>query len=483
MHGVARNISIIGSGPSGLYTAYHLIKKSKIPLNIKVWEKNPVPFGLSRYGVAPDHPEVKNCEIGFTDMFRHYKEMGNGACQSLQFIGNVTIDSPELPLKRLIDEEDVVVFSYGCTGDRKLNIPNESDTVGVFSSREFVNWYNGQFDMALHEKFMKFDWSKVKRVGIIGNGNVALDIVRVLISNKVYDMWEATDISSVALEKLKQAPIENVKVIARRDFLRSKFTNKEMRELLEMEKYGLFGNINATDLLEGKIDSSKLDRPRKRLVEMCMEYMKPFNERTKKNYKKIEPPMKREESPKIWEFEYLQSPLAINRNPITKQIQSLTVSQNEVTSDNKVVQLEGRTKTYDLDLLITSLGYKGIPLKSFEELGVKFDRDHIGNFLGRVVSTYNATIPGLYASGWIRKGSQGVIATTMQDSFAVAEEILRDLPTLAAKGKGIDVGAIPHTTWEDWEIVDSTERSNGLMRNKPREKFLTVDEVLACVRE
>lgn len=250
---IPRNISIIGSGPSGLYTAYHLLKKAntiKIPFNIKIWEKFPIPFGLSRFGVAPDHPEVKNCESTFTSMFENYKELSEGYCQKLEFIGNVAVDSQiptaqHISLKNLYDNQDMIVFSYGCNGDKRLGLSDENSTNGVFTSRQFVNWYNGQFDQSLNDKFMNFDWSNVKRIGIIGNGNVALDLTRVLISNKIDQIWSNTDISIEALKKLREAPIESVKIFGRRDFLQSKFTNKELRELWELEKYGIYGSIDS----------------------------------------------------------------------------------------------------------------------------------------------------------------------------------------------------------------------------------------------
>lgn len=147
-------------------------------------------------------------------------------------------------LKELLDNQDAVILSYGCTGDRKLNIPGELGTKGVFSSREFVNWYNGHPDFAKDKRFTDFDWSKVSKVGIIGNGNVALDITRVLISNQIDEIWENTDISSLALNLLRRAPVKDVKLIARRDFVHSKFTNKELRELWELEKYGIRGRID-----------------------------------------------------------------------------------------------------------------------------------------------------------------------------------------------------------------------------------------------
>lgn len=501
MTAVVKNISIVGSGPSGLYTAYHLIKKAntvRVPINIKIWEKNPVPFGLSRYGVAPDHPEVKNCEDTFTNMFQEYKELSAGFCKNLQFIGNTKIGEgsvinptnkfeAQVSLKSLLQTEDAVVLSYGCNGDRRLNIPNENECAGVFTSREFVNWYNGQFNVALSDKFMKFDWSSVRKVGIIGNGNVALDLARVLISNQVKELWNTTDISSVALGKLNEAPIESVSIIGRRDFSQSKFTNKEYRELWELERYGIFGNVNSFEF-ESLIQDSKAysrDRVMMRRLEMSREYLLPFDQRSKKNYKKVRPPINRSDSHKHWEFDYLMSPVDILMKPGTNNLKAVKFAKNVIQGDGRLVQTNG-TVTTDFDVLITSLGYKGEPLQEFEPLDIQFDRDHIKNINGRVVSKSGDVISGLYTTGWINNGGQGVIANTMQGSFQVGDQILEDMtssPKQIRETSPIQESQLPnHTTWSDWKKINQMELQTGKEQRKNRSKFLTVESIMNVLK-
>ncbi|CAI4059054.1 hypothetical protein SKDZ_04G5760 [Saccharomyces kudriavzevii ZP591] len=477
-----KTVSIVGSGPSGFYTAYHLLKKSPIPLNVTIWEKLPIPFGLSRYGVAPDHPEVKNCEETFTTCAEEFSLPTNKK-HKFSFVGGVTIGK-EILLKTLLDEQDAVVLSYGCTGDRKLNIPGEQGTKGVFSSREFVNWYNGHPDFAQDERFTDFNWGKVSKVGIIGNGNVALDITRVLISSQIDEIWKATDISPLALKLVRKAPVKDVRLIARRDFVHSKFTNKELRELWELEKFGIRGSIGSKFFQKEMFDPSKYDRAFNRRVEMCSEYLKPFDERSKKNYKKTPPPSTGYE--KFWELDYLKTPLEINRDG-AGAIKSLTLCNNQIHEDNSLQLLKNSSNIliYDMDLLITSLGYAGIPLPEFSNLSIGFDRDHVANKQGRVLTTDGEIFPHLYASGWIRKGSQGVIASTMQDAFEVGDRIMQDLTVSGALSseKSIDLSNIRHSTWEDWERINKKEVLRGRKEHKPRSKFLTLEELWSNIED
>ncbi|EDO17308.1 hypothetical protein Kpol_1062p16 [Vanderwaltozyma polyspora DSM 70294] len=471
-----KRVSIIGSGPSGFYTAYHLLKKSKIPLHVTIWEKLPVPFGLSRYGVAPDHPEVKNCEETFTQCAE--ENIQNNGLHKFEFIGGITIGE-QISLQKLISEQDAVILSYGSSGEHKLNIPGESDTKGVFTSREFVSWYNGHPDYALNPKFMDFDWSHVSKVGIIGNGNVALDISRVLLSNKIDEIWKKTDINPVAISLLQKAPISNVKIIGRRDFIHSKFTNKELRELWALERYGIRGSISSEFFDVSKFSSIN-DRALKRRIEICSEYMKDFSERTKASYKKYEPlELTLDGSTRTWELDYLKAPIKIDKDA-NGNIKQLTVRNQLLTDENKLVDDTSKSDiVYGLDLLITSIGYAGKPMKEFSSLNIKFNKDRVITKDNRVLSTSDVAFPRLYATGWIQSGSQGVIVSTMMNAFNVADTVIADLSKndSTTNSQPIDVTNIPHTTWKDWEEINKRELDKGKQSGKPREKFLTSDSM------
>ncbi|AQZ11006.1 ARH1 (YDR376W) [Zygosaccharomyces parabailii] len=469
----SKRVSIVGSGPSGFYAAHRLLNKSTEPIHVTLWEKLPVPFGLSRYGVAPDHPEVKNCEGTFEQCAEKFSQPGQ-TC-TFSFVGGVDVGR-QVPLAEMLDKEDAVILAYGCQSSRQLHIPGE-DATGVFSSRDFVNWYNGHPDFATSPEFTEFNWSKVRKVGIIGNGNVALDLARVLLTSHVDELWAGTDISPIALECLQRAHVEEVKIIARRDFLHSKFTNKELRELWALEHYGVRGKIDPAYFNPERLYLTHLkDRVIKRRIEICEQYLMPFADRTKKNYMKNgQPPP----ATAHWILDYLKSPIEIEKDA-NNVIKSLKLCKNQLTPDNHVKQLKDSEITYDLDVLIPSLGYQGEPMPEFKRLGIEWQRDHVANDLGRVLSNEGTPVHNLYAAGWIAHGSQGVIATTMQHSFEVADLVLKDLQSSKAQRRQdarIDLSHIRHTTWEDWEKINHSELDRGRRTHRVRSKYLTEQEM------
>lgn len=471
-----KKISIIGSGPSGFYTAYRLLKKSPIPIDITIWEALPTPFGLSRYGVAADHPEVKNCEETFTSIANRFLNSDDSHSHRFQFFGNVTVGR-DISLKSIMEAADATVLSYGCSGDKKLNIPGEDTSKGVFTSREFVGWYNGHPHHSMDARLQTLDWSRVRKIGIIGNGNVSLDISRLLLTAKIDEIWSNTDINQNALQLLKTAPIEEVKLIARRDFLHSKFTNKELREMWELERFGVRGRIADEYFTPSKWDLTNGQRSVLRCVQMCEQYLKPYNERKGKSFIKFQPPVGG--YTKFWELDYLKTPLQINTHP-SKHIRSIKLCRNSILADNKLIKHTEHVLDYDLDLLITSLGYCALPLPDYADLGIKFSGSRVANHEGQVLDTKGIPIVGLYATGWISKGSSGVIMSTMLDSFAVADKIINYLSTLSqAPTHRIlpSLDNLKYTTWSQWLRINAAEKKRAI-RSQPRQKILTLEEML-----
>ncbi|AGO11449.1 AaceriACR202Wp [[Ashbya] aceris (nom. inval.)] len=481
--GPRKRVSIVGSGPSGFYTAVHLLTRATEPLHVTLWESLPTPFGLSRYGVAPDHPEVKNCEDRFTELANRYHGEARPGEHSFEFVGNMTVGQ-DVALRELLAAEDAVVLSYGCSGDRRLGIKGEEGTAGVFTSRQFVNWYNGHPHHAQDTALNGFDWTRVRRVGIIGNGNVALDIARLLLTAREEDIWGQTDINPHALQELQRAPLQEVRLIGRRDFLGSKFTNKELREMWELERYGVRGHIAPEHFTPEAWTTLPLDRAMKRRIDMCQQYLLPFSARTSKSAKKY--PATAGDYSKTWVCDYLKSPLRIRRDD-KGAIRALTVCKNTLTPENKVVRHLDNQLDYDVDVLITSLGYRGEPLPEFATLGVAFDGDRVSNTRGHVLQMDGSPIPGLFTSGWIANGSRGVIMTTMMNSFAVGDEILQYLAQSPPKDRstGVDLHGRTHTTWDDWMQIDKVEKQRAA-QGQPRCKLLSVGEMLeaaGCPRD
>ncbi|CAI5759592.1 unnamed protein product [Candida verbasci] len=459
-------IAIVGSGPGGFYTAHHLTNKSPkdLQLNIDFFEKLPTPFGLSRYGVAPDHPEVKNCEEYLIDLMEDKKA-------HIRFIGNCEIGK-DLTLKQLEQNYNSIILAYGCTSnDNKLNIPG-SNLKNIISARKFVNWYNGHPEY--YEKGKKFippPLDKIKTVTIIGNGNVALDVARVLLGSEEH--WKGTDISVEAEELLEKSTVEHVRIVARRGIMESAFTNKEIRELFELD------NVKFIPLEKGileSVDKSKLGRVDKRRISIIERY----NNSTK-------------EGKKSWTLEYLKSPVEfIGDEMVSATTFVVNKPLNDPLKPGKVVSTD-QYITEENELVIESIGYQGTPINGFEEIGIWFDNNKLHNKDGRLLSLnskdkddHNAIFKkGWYTSGWIKNGPKGVIATTMMDSFDTADKVLEDIANDRFIKVDQEKDIIPKNsiTWDNWKTLDNYELNKGKELGKTRYKVCDKQEMLKLVNK
>lgn len=480
------NVAIVGSGPAGFYTAHQLLGKSlprdRFNLNVDIFEKNPVPYGLSRYGVAPDHPEVKNCE----EYLDHLMDNKENESSFVRFFGNVEIGN-DISLKELQKRYHSVVLAYGCTSsDNKLNVPG-SDLRNVISARQFVNWYNGHYDY--HSElpdiinkagFTPPNFEKIENVTIIGNGNVALDVARVLLINPD-SHWQSTDISVSALNALRKSSIKNVNIVARRGVLQSAFSNKEIRELLELsnkEGSGISFTPLDQELFED-ISIKSLGRVDKRKVQLLEKYSKIYSDKTKST------------EDTLWSLRYLLSP--IEMSGASGEVKQTKFSVNKLIKDDKTqivkVKPTEETEIVKNELVILSIGYQGTPMEEFEELNISFQGNKIVNKDGRILRPDSeVTVPGWYTSGWIKNGPQGVIATTMMDSFDTGNSILQDLSnkittvgTESTKDR-IDPNEMNEdlivVTWDGWKEIDAHERNIGKDLGRERTKLESKEEML-----
>ncbi|KAI9167268.1 putative NADPH:adrenodoxin oxidoreductase [Paramyrothecium foliicola] len=466
-------MAVIGSGPAGFYTAYRVM--SKLPnCRIDMYEALPVPFGLVRYGVAPDHPE--NCRDKFEEV---------ASSPNFAFLGNVSVGKPgdsaeqcSLSLDSLTRNYDSVLLAYGASEDKKLGIPGEANLSGIHSAREFVGWYNGLPDCA----GLIPNLAEAEEAVIIGQGNVALDVARMLLED--IDVLRKTDITEHALEQLARSRIKRVHVAS--------FTIKEVRELMKLSGVA-FHPIDRSLLPE---DIKSLPRVSKRLMEVVLKGTSTAPG----------------DAPKSWSLDNCLSPKHFVSNENHHERVASTVfeaTQLESPFDPKSrVTGTGRSVVIPSDVVFRSVGYKSVALAGFTEAGIQFDdsrgvvdNDGYGR-VTRLVSHDSADhvvtqqVDGFYCAGWVKRGPTGVIASTMEDAFATGDAIVQDWLTGAAFLQSHD-GQVAHgwdvirqevpdesskaINWEQWHKIDQAERERGRNSGKEREKFVKVTDMLAVV--
>lgn len=469
-------MAVVGSGPAGFYTAYRVM--SKVPkTKVDMFEALPVPYGLVRFGVAPDHPEVKNCQEKFQEV---------ASSPNFTFIGNVSIgnagghfSSCTIPLASMMHHYDAVVFAYGASKDKRLGIPGESELQGIYSAREFVGWYNGLPEYA----DLAPDLTKGDEAVIIGQGNVALDVARMLLEN--VDRLRKSDITEAAIETLLKSRIKRVHIVGRRGPMQAAFTIKEIRELMKLHGVA-FHDIDMS-LIPDEI--STLPRARRRLMEILM----------KGSTARLE------EAAKSWSLDFCLSPTEFLGRP-DGNIQSTVFERTSLVSpfdSSSSVVGTGEKVTIPSSIAFRSIGYKSVALPGFDEAGISFD-DRKGiidnDGMGRVLQVkgdegntqHPLHLPGVYCAGWVKRGPTGVIASTMEDAFstgdAIASDWNYDAPFLKGESSsgwealraGIEHGKCRVIHWDDWRKIDKAERERGLLLGKEREKFTSTKDMISA---
>ncbi|KAL3876670.1 hypothetical protein ACJMK2_034475 [Sinanodonta woodiana] len=446
------HICIVGSGPAGFYTAQQLLKGHP-SLRVDIFERLPVPFGLVRYGVAPDHPEVKNVINTFT------QTANNDRCS---FLGNVQVGK-DITVTELLKIYSAVVLAYGAAADKLLGIPGEN-LPNILPARTFVGWYNGLPE----DKDLKVNLDTETAV-IVGHGNVALDVARILLTP--VDILAKTDISDYALEALRKSSLKRVVLVGRRGPLQVAFTIKELREMIKLpECRPVFHKEDFKDLEKIFPD---LPRPRKRLTELmhktCFgptaDDVKLWNEAKKE-----------------WELKFRLTPMEVLSS--AGQLTGLRCAVNKLEGSNFENQKAVSTDEHiDLPcgLIFRSIGYRSLQI----DPAIPFDKKQgvIPNEKGRVTG-----VPGLYCSGWVGRGPVGVILSTMTDGFDVGKVILKDLaedhiPNLGRPGfqgamKILEERGVKMVSFSDWKKIDEHEVQMGEKFGKPREKIADVQNMI-----
>ncbi len=441
-------VAIVGSGPAGFYAAEALIQSDHVVL-VDMFERLPAPFGLVRSGVAPDHPKLKQ-------PIRVYEQIAGSP--QFRFLGNVTIGR-DISVPALKECYHGVVFACGAQADRAMGVPGEY-LPGSHAATEFVGWYNGHPDY----RDLVFDLSHESAV-VIGQGNVAVDVCRILA--KTADELRHTDIAAHALDVLAESRIRDIHMIGRRGPAQAKFTHPELRELGELADCGLI--VDPRDLELNAASRTELADRANRAAIKSFEMLQAFAARP--------PPTRRRRC----YIEFLKSPIDLIGDG---RLERVLLMRNRLEGEprRQVAKPTGAMETLACGLLFRSIGYRGVAMP-----GVPFDatRGVIPNRDGRVLDGGNV-VPGMYVTGWIKRGPTGIIGTNREDSVLTVNSILADLPHLDADAKpGTDrlnsllsSRGIRVVSYADWQQIDAAEIHRGEPAAKPREKFTRLNEML-----
>jgi ferredoxin--NADP+ reductase len=422
-----RHFAVVGSGPAGFYTAEALEKAYGDKARIDILDRYPVPYGLIRFGVAPDHQSLKAVS-------KRYDKVAESA--GVDFIGNVNVGG-DVSVAELLDLYDAVILATGAPHDRRLGIPGE-DLPGVIGSAEFVGWYNGHPDFA--DLDPPLDGT---HAAVIGNGNVALDCARIL--SKTRHEFEGSDIVAHALDALDNSAIRTITILGRRGPHQIAMTPKELGELGHLEA--------AVPIVEpSDFPPVEADEPLEPGLRKSVTLLRGFAEIDANKRKRMV-------------FDFFAKPLAIEGDGKAEKI---VVERTEL-DDKGAARGTGETYEVPATLIVTAIGYSSSPIPD-----VPFEGGKFVNEAGRISDR-------LYSVGWARRGPTGTIGTNRPDGYEVADQIAATMPLgsggnrQGAEGlkRLLEERGIMPTDYDDWRKIEETETANA-RPGSPREKFVRV---------
>jgi ferredoxin--NADP+ reductase len=429
-----RHIAVIGSGPAGYYTAEACQKIFGDQVCVDIIDRLPVPFGLIRTGVAPDHQSIKGVS-------RRYEAVA--LTDNVRFVGNVTLGQ-DLSVEELLGLYDAVVLATGAPHDRPLDIPG-ADLPGVVGSAAFVGWYNGHPDHSGLAPPLGGPGAVV-----IGNGNVALDVARILA--KAEEEFVGSDIVGHALTHLRGAQLDTITILGRRGPHQIAMTPKELGELGELERAAPI--VDPADLPPPEADAGLDPGQRKSVIHL-------------RNFALRPDPGK----PIRIVFDFFAMPVAIEGEGKVERV----VVERTMLDEGGSARGTGETYAIEASMVVSCIGYRTPPIP-----GVPYDER-----AGRFANEEGRIMRGLYAVGWARRGPTGTIGTNRPDGFAIAEKIASDIGDGAGKqGRpGLDAllaeRGVEVVTFRDWQKIDTAEIA-AARTGSPREKFTSVDAMLAA---
>ena len=449
----ALRVAVVGSGPAAFYAAGHLLASEDPLAEVDVIERLPTPWGLVRLGVAPDHPNIKAVSRAFEKI---------AVRPGFRFLGNVEVGR-DVTHDELMSMYDAVIYANGAQTDRQLGIPGE-DLPGSWAATELVAWYNGHPDF----QDLSFDLS-CERAVVIGNGNVALDVARMLALTR--EELASTDTTDAAIETIVGSGIEEILVLGRRGPVQAAWTPTELQEMGE-----LAGSDTVVDPAELELDPASAAElaDASNIVQRNVEILHELAAR------------ERAGKARAARLRFRVSPVAILGED---RVEGIEIVQNRLEPDDR-----GRVRAVPTDerevipcgIVFRSVGYHGVALP-----GVPFDEGAgtMPNADGRVLDEGGEPIPGLYCAGWIKRGPTGVIGTNKKDATETVDRLLEDAragvlpkPVGGSTDDLLAERGVEVVTSAGWEAIDALERSRGEEQGRPRVKLCTWDELLSTAR-
>ena len=437
------HVAIVGAGPAGFYAAGMLLAEGHA---VDMYDLLPTPFGLVRSGVAPDHPKIKSVTRVFDKA---------AAQPRFRFFGGVEI-GVSISREQLRQRYPAVIYAIGMSADRKLGIPGE-DLPGVHPAADFVGWYNGH----PHHRDDAYDLSGRHAV-VVGNGNVALDIARMLVLDG--DELQPTDAAEHAVQELRRSSIEVVRVLGRRGAAQAAFTNPELRELAELAEADVI--VHPDDARPDPLSEQWLGTEADGTAKRNVEILQAFSAR---------PPQGK---PRRVVLGFLRSPIAFLGD---RRLEAVRLGINAIAAgpDGSLRAVPtGAEEEIPADIAFRAIGYRAVPTP-----GLPYDphEGRIPNLAGRLIDAQGTAQPGEYVAGWVKRGPSGVIGTNKKCAAGTIAALLED----ASAGRlRSDAAEAPppnwcerSVDWAGWGRIDAHELEHGQLRGRARHKVVSIDEM------